>query len=455
MTADETERPWEELEKLVEEAPPEHVESFLGKLPASEAARAIARLSEENQTRLFTTIAPEEAADLVESIPDVQAADVFENLPTEAAAAIIQEMPSDAQADLLGDLAEENAEAILAEMEPEAAREARALYQYPHDVAGGLMVAEYLAYPKHTTVAQVIEDMRTHVEEYRDYVVQYAYVTTAANRLVGVLRLRDLLLASRSQRIESLMVPHPLTVSDWATLDELREFFDSNGYYGVPVVEAAGELVGVVQRGAVNLALADRSQSDYIKSQGIIGGEELRSMPVLLRSRRRLTWLSANIFLNVISASVINAYQGTLQEVVTLAIFLPIISDMSGCTGNQAVAVSMRELALGVVRPTESFLVWLKEISVGLVNGLVLGILIALVAWLWKGNGYLGLVVGLALALNTLVAVSIGGTLPLILKRLGFDPALSSGPILTTITDTAGFFFVLSIASALLHRLTP
>jgi magnesium transporter len=177
-------------------------------------------------------------------------------------------------------------------------------------------------------------------------------------------------------------------------------------------------------------------------------------MPVFLRSGRRLSWLSVNIFLNVIAASVIAFYQETLAAVIALAVFLPIISDMSGCSGNQAVAVSMRELALGVVHASEIRRVWAKEILVGLINGAALGLLIGLVAWLWKGNPFLGLVVGGALAVNTMVAVSLGGTVPLILRRLRVDPALASGPVLTTITDMCGFFLVLSFASLLLPYLT-
>ena len=123
------------------------------------------------------------------------------------------------------------------------------------------------------------------------------------------------------------------------------------------------------------------------------------------------------------------------------------VSDMSGCSGNQAVAVTMRELSLGLVRPVDAFRVWLKEVSVGLINGVVLGILIGAVAWIWKGNLYLGIVIGLALSINTVIAVSIGGVVPLLLKRLGQDPAVASGPLLTTITDMAGFFLVLSLAT--------
>jgi magnesium transporter len=250
------------------------------------------------------------------------------------------------------------------------------------------------------------------------------------------------------------MIGDPQAVLDMSPLDDLRATFDRYQFFGVPVVNDEGTLVGVVQRADVEEALADRSDNDYLKSQGIVGGEELRTMPLFLRSRRRLAWLSVNVVLNIIAASVIAMYQETLAAVIALAVFLPIISDMSGCSGNQAVAVTMRELTLGLVRPTELARVWLKEISVGVINGVVLGLLVAAAAWIWKGNAFLGLVVGGAMAANTLVAVSIGGTVPLILRRLNMDPALASGPILTTITDMCGFFLILSFAAALLPLLT-
>ena len=136
-----------------------------------------------------------------------------------------------------------------------------------------------------------------------------------------------------------------------------------------------------------------------------------------------------------------------------LTVFLPIVSDMSGCSGNLAVAVSMRELTLGAANPGDVLRVWRKELAVGLINGLALGLLLGCAAWVWKGNIILGLVFGIALALNTVLAVSIGGTVPLVLKRFNVDPAVASGPLLTTITDMCGFFLVLNLASMVLPSL--
>jgi magnesium transporter len=450
MSIEEEHAAGDELERFVQSPDAEQAEAFLDALPEGETALAVSRLREDEQTLLLTALEPEQAAELIEQVPDVQAVELIERLEPETAAAIIDELPSDEQADLLGKLDEADAAAILDSMDPEEARDARELVQYPRDVAGGLMIKEFLSYRDDATVADVLEDMRANADTYHDYDVQYAYITAAPKKLVGVLRLRDLLLARPLEVMRSLMISEPLSVTDAAALDDLRATFDRYQFFGMPVVNEAGALVGVVRRADVEEALADRSDDQYLKAQGIVGGDELRTMPLLLRSRRRLAWLSVNIVLNIVAASVIAMYQETLAAVIALAVFLPIISDMSGCSGNQAVAVTMRELTMGLIRPTEMLRVWLKEVSVGVINGLALGALVASAAWVWKGNAFLGLVVGGAMAANTVVAVSIGGVVPLILRRLNMDPALASGPILTTITDMCGFFLILSLAAAML-----
>ena len=230
--------------------------------------------------------------------------------------------------------------------------------------------------------------------------------------------------------------------------------FEGSTFLGLPVVDAEGNLAGVLTRRAVMEAKEQRARNIFLKVSGIIGGEELRSHSLPSRCFRRLAFLAPNIVLNIIAASVIAMFQDTLQAVIVLAVFLPIVSDMSGCSGNQAVAVSIRELALGLIRPREVFRVFLKEGSLGLINGLVLGCLLGTVAGIWKENVMLGVVVGGALALNTVVSVMLGGLIPLVLKAAKVDPALASGPILTTVTDMCGFFFVLGFANLALASLT-
>jgi magnesium transporter len=265
--------------------------------------------------------------------------------------------------------------------------------------------------------------------------------------------MQDLLLAKPETLLSEIVIQDVLHVDHHASFEELSNLFHSYELLGLPVTDKNRVLVGVVLRKDILEAETERMAQEHLESQGIVGGDELRSMPVLFRAKRRLSWLSVNILLNIVAASVIAYHQDVLSSVIALAVFLPIISDMSGCSGNQAVAVSMRELSLGVVNPIEVMRVWWQEVSVGLINGLVLGFLIGAAAWLWKANVYLGLVVGGALFINTVIAVSIGGTVPLILKRMNVDPALASGPILTTITDMVGFFLSLTFAALYLEEL--
>jgi len=444
---------WDRLAELARAADSDGVANELNALSEAEQIHAFGRLSPEDRGRVLGLIDPERAAGLLESVPDLYAGEAVRELEPAAAAGILGELPSDEGADLLGQLQTEAAEAILAEAEPEVAANVRSLLRYPPDTAGGLMIAEFVAVPESATAQDAITHMREEVERYADYPVQYVYAVGTSGELRGVLPLRDLLLARRARPIGSLMVRDPVSVRASAPLEAVLDVFESHHYLGMPVVDDSDMLVGVLLREDVDDARVDRADADALKARGIVGGEELRSLPLLLRSRRRLAWLSINILLNVIAASVIALYEDTLQAVIALAVFLPIISDMSGCSGNQAVAVSLRELTLGVTKPNEIVRVLFKESALGLVNGAALGILIGAVAWIWKGNVALALVVGTALALNTLVAVCIGGTVPMVLRKLGFDPALSSGPMLTTITDMCGFFFVLSFATFTLARL--
>lgn len=447
-------QPWDLLEQLVTRGDPAPVLSFLDGLPRDERARALSRLEEATQTALLRLVGPHEAADLLEQLSEAQAVELLEDLPAAEAAAIVDELPSNEQADLLGELGREEADAILQKMAPKEARDARRLLQYPADVAGGLMITEFLSFPVAANVDDVLKDLREHAEQYSDYEIQYAYIAGEEDRLVGVLRLRDLLLAPPHTSVETIMLKAPLHLPVLSPLSRLKAFFSEHPFVGVPITDERGVLLGVVRRSAVEEAIGERETGAFLAMSGLSGNEELRTMPLHMRARGRLSWLSINIVLNLAAASVIVAYQETLASVIALAVFLPIISDMSGCSGNQAVAVSIRELSLGLVRPHEVFRVMVKESAIGLVNGLVLGVLLGAVAALWKGNLFLGLVVGSALMLNTLVAVVLGGLIPLALKGLKQDPALASGPILTTVTDMCGFFLVLSFASAGLSRLT-
>jgi magnesium transporter len=444
---------WETLSELIAAEDSLELAKFIETLSPSETARTISRLDAEEQQMLLSLLSPEDAADMIEDIPDAQAADLVEEMPSEQAAAIMEELSSDHLVDVLGEMDEQASRAILAKMDKKDADEARMLLEYNRNCAGGLMVSEFLAYKTDQTIKDVLNDLQLNRDEYVDYHVQYFYVVDQKEKLVGVLRIHDMLFPPRETRLGQIMLSSPLRVSDKAYLRELEDFFEEHHLLGAPVVDDEGRLVGVVLPNAVEEAINKQKTKTFLRLSGIIGGEEFRTMPLFNRAGRRLSWLSINIVLNIIAASVIALYQDTLTAVITLAVFLPMVSDMSGCSGNQAVAVSMRELALGLVRPGELFWVLAKEARVGIINGMVLGLLLGGVAYFWKGNPWLGLVVGGALAANTLVSVLLGGMLPLVLKKIKLDPALVSSPLLTTVTDMCGFFFVLSFAAAVLPKL--
>lgn len=449
----ETEPSWEQLERLTNEGQTEALHEAVLDLGPKETFRALLRMPDEARGDVLGALAPTIAADLLEELPDEHAADLLESLSIEQIVPIIEELDPNDQADVLGEFEPAEVESILATMPVREAADVRTLIRYDAEVAGGLMTTDFLSYEEGIRADRVIADLEGRAPAREDTHETYVYVLSSWGKLVGVLDFRELAIADGAATLATIAnLPHYLLPS--ATLEELDDFFDRHDFLAVPIVDERLGLVGIVHREDLQEALVERAEHDLLKRQGIVGGDELRTLPTLVRARRRLSWLTVNIGLNIAAASVIAAYEDTLSAAIALAVFLPIVSDMSGCSGNQAVAVSMRELSLGVIRPSDALRVWWQEIRVGLINGIVLGVLLGLAAYAWKGNPYLGVVVGAALALNTLLAVSIGGTVPLLLKRFGADPAVASGPILTTLTDMCGFFLVLSLATIWITQLT-
>ncbi len=440
----------ETLKNAIEAADEKQINEVVESQSSQETLRQVSWLDSDERDQLISILSPEAAAILVEEAPQELATSMIENLETSIAARIIEELHSDTQADIVQDMKPVNAEAILSAMQPESAEDVRKLTQYAADTAGGLMELESFSFTNNETVGAVLRRMVEGDEEFERHRGQHPYIIDTSGVLQGVVSLRGLLRSKRSLKLTEIM-SQAISVTADTGQDELIELFDKNPFLGIPVVDNQGVLLGVISRVGVAEAELERAEHESLSRQQV--SDELRSMPTFLRARRRLAWLSSNIVLNIIAASVISAYEDTLTAVIAIAVFLPMVSDMSGCSGNQAVGVSMRELALGLTRPVDLFHVLRKELSVGIINGIILGILIGIVAWVWKDNFYLGLVIGMALSINTILAVSIGGTIPLILKRFGIDPAVASGPLLTTVTDMAGFFLVLSLASFFMPQL--
>ena len=438
------------LHEAIDSSNEQQVEEIVDSISNQEALRQASRMNADDRDQMMSIISAESAADMLEEAPSSLAADMLENLDSDVAAKIMDELHSDTQADIINEIDKESGDAILLAMGPESAQEVRKLSQYEPDTAGGLMELEAFTFKQTDTVGAVLRGLASEDDSFERHRGQHPYILDENDKLVGVISLRGLLRSKRSIKLQEVMHPADSVRVD-TTQDELAILFDDNPYLGIPVTDDQGYLMGVVSRIEHAEAELERSEQQSLSRQQI--GDELRSMPIWQRAKRRLSWLSSNIVLNIIAASVIASYESTLTAVIAIAIFLPMVSDMSGCSGNQAVGVSMRELSLGITRPIDIFHVLRKELSVGIINGIILGIILGIVVWVWKENMYLGLVIGLALSLNTLIAVSIGGTVPLILKHFGIDPAVASGPLLTTVTDMAGFFLVLSLATFFMPQL--
>ena len=446
-----TEKTEDKLENANEAANDEQLIDIVESTSSQEILRQASMMDAEERSNLLSSLSPQSAAEVIEEAHPEVAAAMMEDLDSIGAAKIIQELHADTQADIVQVMEKESSKAMLSEMDFDSAENVRKLTQYDPESAGGLMDLEIFSFRDTDTAGTVLRRLADAEDSFEQHRSQHPYILDENGKLLGAVSLRNLLRNKRSIKLAEIMVTPAISVSPEASQEDLAIILHGYAFLGVPVVDEQGLLLGAVSRLTVAEAALEHAEQQALARNRT--GDELRSMPLLLRSKRRLSWLSANIVLNIIAASVISAYTDTLTAVIAIAVFLPMVSDMSGCSGNQAVGVSMRELALGLTRPTDLFHVLRKELSVGIINGIALGILIGLVAWVWKGNGYLGLVIGLALTLNTIIAVAIGGSVPLILKKHGIDPAVASGPLLTTVTDMAGFFLVLSLATFFMPQL--
>ncbi len=446
----------QQLSQIIDSGNAEHLAAFLRLLPPEDTTYTISSLDEDHQTHmlsLLSAVDPDLAADLMEHFVDEQAADMIEQLDPGEAAAIVDEMDSDEQTDVLAELDDEDAQAILDQMDPAEAEDARQRLQYDEETAGGLMITEYLVYREDQDVDAVIADLRTNAEEYNEYEVRYAYLVDNDGHFKGVLTMRSLVMAPPGRKLIELIINKPMSAPLDDPMEDLEALFDRVDFSAVPVVDPAGRLMGVVQRAAVQEALSDSANEDLLMVTGIIAGEEFRSMPLISRLLRRLAFLLPIMVLLLLSASIIQVFLGTVEKLPVLAMFLPVVAGLCGSGGNQAVGVSLREVSLGLVMPGDYMRVLFKEATLAVLAGAVLGLLLLLAVWVWQQDFYLGVVVGGAVPIVILLAKTVGGTAPLALRSLGLDPAMASGPVVTTVVDLFSFFIVLLFATLLLSKI--
>ncbi len=416
---------------------PDATRALFGTLNTAESAALVGALTERSKVD-----------EILRWLPYEQTGAILSVLDPVVAARLLASLRSDDRTDLLAEVVdEESRAAIQAALPAEAQASTARLLEYDPDTAGGLMETEYLSFPAETTVTQAIANLRANQERYAAIGVQYVYVLDAKRRLLGVVPIRDLMLGSEGATVGSLIRRKPAIILDTAGMRELALAFDEYPFVGLPVVDQSGAMLGVVSRADATEAEHEEAEETYRVSQGIVGGEELRSMPVTLRLRRRTAWLGVNLILCLGGAAVIAMHQKTLSSAIVVAAVLPVISATSGNAAMQAAAVSIRELTLGIIDPGAWRRVLVHEISMAMLMALPLGFAVAFLSKVWGASWAIGAAVGGAMAMNTLAAIGIGAVCPLVLRRLKVDPALASGPICTTLADIAGFAMTLTLVA--------
>jgi magnesium transporter len=338
----------------------------------------------------------------------------------------------------------------LALLPAEYASGVRALLRYPEDTAGGIMSNRFISLHEEMNVDQVRELLRSRAEEDRSEDIAYLYVTDSAQRLVGIVGLRDLVFRRPDRRMKEIMNRDVKCVRADTDQEELARQFEHYHYLGLPVLDPGDRLVGVVKASEA-LEVARKEATEDMQLMVGLSGEERALTPWQKSVGRRLPWLYVNLATAFAAAAVVNLFEGTIARWTALAVFLPIVAGQGGNAGMQTLTVIIRDLALGELSLSEGRKALFKEIMLGLVNGLAIGLVVGVVGYLWKGSWVLGIVAGTAMLLNQLAAALAGVVIPLGLKMLRVDPALASSIFLTTVTDVAGFFFFLGLAALALR----
>jgi len=439
-----------EFEDFLHRSSDDEVRQLLAELHPADIADIVEEVDEDSRTRLMGLLDTESAAEVLALVEDFYQPEVVEAIPEEKLPKIIDEMETDDATDILEDLPEEEAEEILEAMPPDESAEVRQLLSYGEETAGGLMQTELVAVPPETTLAQAAQRLRERSKKVSD--VQNVYVTDAGGILRGTLPIQSLILEEPYKSVSEVMDSNFFSVPADMDQEQVAEVFRKYDMISLPVVDRDGVLLGRILVDDIVDVIEEEASEDIYRFAGVATEEHVDDSP--FRSiRLRLPWLLVNTLTAMVAAGVVYFFQGTIEKVVLLAVFMPIVAALGGNAGTQSLAVITRGLALGDVTFGNAKRVLAKEITAGILNGLLVGIIMALIAYWYAGNYVLGGVLGLALICNLFVAALAGTAIPLVLKWVKIDPALASGVIVTTFTDMAGFFSFLGLATLFIHYL--
>lgn len=423
--------------------------SFLEDLHASDVADLVEELPEEQRLRVIAALPAELGGDtLAEMEPEERPEDLLAALEPERITELLGELPDDDAADLLGELEPEDQARLLDLLPRREAAELRRLLEYEEDSAGGIMTTELVAVSAHATAAEALSEVRRQARGLEDDFFA-VFVVDLTQRLVGTARLQDLVVAEPDSRIEEILEEPVATVPPDMDQEEVARIIGRYNLPAVPVVREDGTLLGRITFDDVIDVIEAEQTEDILRLAGASEDEEVRG-GWLEAVRSRLPWLTLNIATIGLSSIVIWLFDDVVVGVTALVALMPIVMALGGNAGTQALAVTIRRIALGEETASRRWKVAGKEMLVGLFNGLVLGLVVAAIVWFWQGRVELAAVVLIALWGNLVVASFAGALVPILLERMGVDPAVASSVFVTALTDLFGVFLLLGLGSMLL-----
>lgn len=436
----------EELTRIAEAGDFETFRERAERIHPSDLADVFAALDDDLMVRLIERLPPELVSPaLAEMEPEEGPVEVLEALPDERAADIVEELATDDAADVIADLPPERADTILKLVDDR--EEIEDLLRYDEDSAGGIMTTELVSVRDNATAGEAIDEIRRQSKQVEDF--YQVYCVDAQKKLVGLLPLRRIVCIPPDRPVTDVMEPAPAVAQPDLDQEEVARLMSHYNLAAVAVVDVGGRLIGRITFDDVIDVVEAEQTEDLLKFGGSSGDEQLGG-GWTSSVRKRLPWLLVNLLTASMAAFIILLFKDAIEAILILAVLGPVIAGIGGNAATQALAVTVRRLALGLIPREWALRVVVKEWLVGLTNGLAVGLIVGAVASL-TGNGYmLGIVVFLAVWGNVMIAGIAGASIPLVLDRLGLDPAVASSVFVTGFTDMFGYFLILGLASLMI-----
>lgn len=422
---------------------------FLGLHPYNQAG-FFKKQTYEHRLQMYYYLSPEEVALIMENI-DVEETDYyFSEMEVTFAADILAKMAVDDAVDILNVFDQDKVASFLTIMNPDAALEIKHLLHYEEKTAGSIMTTEYVSFLESQTVKEAMHLLKVIAPEAET--IYYLYVIDESQHLKGVLSLRDLIVANEDNTIGEMMDEQVVSVSAGRDQEEVAQMMRDYNFLAVPVVDFQNHLLGIITVDDILDVIDEEASDDYSKLAAVVDVQKPDDS-ALSAAKKRLPWLIILLFLGMFTASLIGRFEDTLGKLPILAMFIPLIAGMAGNTGTQSLAVAVRGLATSDYGGQGKVRLMLKEATTGLITGSTCGVLIMFVIYFWKGELFLGMLVGIAILATLTVATLSGSVIPILMDRLKIDPAVASGPFITTINDIISIMIYFGIATAFMGLL--